>query len=201
MYVKLYSRILDSSIASNRKLRHLFTDLLLLSDRDGNVILTKQAIANRIGADLEEVEWGIEELMKPDPDSLTPDFGGRRIVPLEGHGYGWRIVNYSMYRDCKSAEAIRQATAERVRRYRERHGKKVKGKSAAQVRREAEGREKRYMDALERDDVEEAERIASEDIPESKTQAQSNGSNGQPQQPKPHTKSFVLVPGEGLRKQ
>lgn len=124
MYVKLYSRILDSSLADNRGLRHFFTDLLLCADPDGNVIMTKTALANRIRATLKEVEWGLDELMKSDPESLTPNESGRRIVPLEGHGYGWKIVNYQLYRDYRSAADMRKATADRVRKYRE----KKKGK-------------------------------------------------------------------------
>lgn len=123
MYVKLYTRILDGSLARDRRLRHFFTDLLLCSDQDGNVLMTKQAIANRIGADLAEVEWGLGELMKPDGESLTPDHEGRRVVPLDGHGYGWKIVNYAMYRDFKTAAEMRAATAERVRKYRARKKK------------------------------------------------------------------------------
>lgn len=125
MYVKLYNRILDSSIADNRKLRHFFTDLLLLADPDGNVVMTKTAIATRIRSTVEEVEWGLSELMKPDQESLTPEHGGRRVIPLDGHGYGWTIVNYESYRDLKTAKELREKTAERVRKHREK--KKVMG--------------------------------------------------------------------------
>lgn len=128
MYVKLFNQILDSSIADNRKLRHFFTDLLLCSDPDGNVIMTPTAISKRIRADMEEVEWGLAELQKPDPMSLTKEHQGKRIIPLDGHGYGWKILNYEMYRDFKTAKQLREATAERVRRYRQ---KKDKSKSRA----------------------------------------------------------------------
>ena len=119
MYVKLFNQILDSSLADNRKLRHFFTDLLLCSDADGNVIMTKTAIASRIRASMEEVEWGLAELQKPDPVSNTPDHEGRRIIPLEGHGYGWKILNYEFYRDMKSERQRRDETAARVRKHRE----------------------------------------------------------------------------------
>lgn len=125
MYVKLFNRILDSSIADNRRLRHFFTDMLLCADPDGNVVMTKKALANRIRATEEEVEWGLAELMKPDPESLTPEEEGRRVIPLEGHGYGWKIVNYAMYRDYRTSVELRKATAERVRKHRE---KKKAGK-------------------------------------------------------------------------
>lgn len=119
MYVKVFNRILDSSIADNRKLRHFFIDLLLCADPEGNILMTKSAIANRIRCDVEEVEWGLEELMKPDPESLTPENHGKRVIALDGHGYGWKIVNYESYRDLKSAQELRNATAERVRKHRE----------------------------------------------------------------------------------
>src|SRR5579872_6156408 len=111
MYVKLFNQILDSSIANNRKLRHFFIDLLLCSDPDGNVIMTKDAIAHRTRATMDEVEWGLAELMKPEAGSLSQNDDGRRIVPLEGHGYGWKIVNYATYRDFKTAKQMRDATA------------------------------------------------------------------------------------------
>lgn len=120
MYVKIFTQILDSSLAENRRLRHFFIDLLLCSDADGNVMMTNTAIARRISADMEEVEWGLEGLQKPDPLSGTPDYDGKRIIPLEGHGYGWKIVNYERYRDIKSDEQKRRETAERVRRWRAR---------------------------------------------------------------------------------
>lgn len=118
MFVKLFSQILDSSIADNRKLRHFFTDLLLCADASGNVMMTETAIARRIGATVEEVEWGLKELSSPDPRSKTPDYEGRRIERLDGHGYGWKILNYEMYRAMRDAEQLREATRLRVQRHR-----------------------------------------------------------------------------------
>lgn len=120
MYVRLYTKILDSSIASSRKLRHFFTDLLLCADPDGNILMTKAAIAKRIDASLEEVEWGLNVLLNPDPETHTTENQGRRIVALDGCGYGWKILNYEIYRDFKTAKELRDSTAERVRNYRER---------------------------------------------------------------------------------
>ncbi len=119
MFVKLFSQILDSSIADDRRLRHFFTDLLLCANGDGFVIMTNAALARRIGATVEEVDWGLEELQKPDQQSKTPDFEGRRIVKLEGHGYGWRILNYEHYRALKDGEQFRAVTRERVKRFRD----------------------------------------------------------------------------------
>lgn len=120
MYVKLFTQILDSSIAENRKLRHFFTDLLLCADFEGAVMMTSQAIARRIGASLEEVEWGLKELQKPDPLSKTSDHDGRRIEQVDGHGYGWKVLNFEFYRSLKDYEQLKIETKERVRKHRER---------------------------------------------------------------------------------
>lgn len=118
MFVKLFTQILDSSIADDRRLRHFFTDLLLCADGEGFVMMTPSALARRIGATVREVEWGIEELSKPDPRSKTPDFEGRRIETVEGSGYGWRILNYVHYRSMKDANQLRESVKLRVQRHR-----------------------------------------------------------------------------------
>lgn len=119
MFVKLFHQILDSSIADNRRLRHFFTDLLLCADPKGYVIMTESAIARRIGAPIEEVQWGIQELQKADPQSKTTDMDGARIEKLEGTGYGWRIVNFEEYRNMRSADDMREKGRIRVQRFRE----------------------------------------------------------------------------------
>lgn len=154
MYVKIFSQILDSSIADDPKLRHFFMDLLLLSDQDGNVIMTPNSIKNRLRCKLEDVEWGIQELQKPDPGNRdkTDPLKGRRIVPLEGHGYGWKIINYHIYRDYKTAKEMREASAERVRRWREKNKKDPRvGETPREIA---------YVKALNNGDQNEADRIA-----------------------------------------
>jgi hypothetical protein len=119
MFVKLFNQILDSSIADDRKLRHFFTDILLCSDAQGFVMMTESAIARRIGASIDEVKWGIDQLMSPDPRSKTPDNEGRRLEAVDGSGYGWRIINFESYKALRSAEDMREKTRERVRRFRD----------------------------------------------------------------------------------
>jgi len=170
MYVKLFNQILDSSLADNRKLRHFFTDLLLCSDADGNVLMTKTAISNRIRASMDEVNWGICELEKPDPLSNTPEYDGRRIIPLEGHGYGWKIVNFEHYRDMKSERQRREETANRVRIHREkkklessekRKSKKLAG-DTGQVSAAYRENERRFVEAENAGDQSKADSIAAE---------------------------------------
>jgi len=118
MYLKLFTQILDSSIADDRRLRHFFTDFMLCADLNGIVMMTESAIARRIGATIEEVRWGIAELEKPDPMSKTTDNEGRRIERMEGHGYGWRVINFEMYHAMKTAEEMREKTRIRVQNHR-----------------------------------------------------------------------------------
>jgi hypothetical protein len=152
LYVKIFSQILDSSLADDPKLRHFFMDILLLSDHDGNVIMTPNSIKNRLRCKLEDVEWGLQELQKPDPMSLNKDNQGRRLIPLDGHGYGWKILNYHIYRDYKSAREMREASAERVRRWREKNKKEPKvGKTPREIA---------FVKALNNGDQAEADRIA-----------------------------------------
>ena len=165
MYVKLYNRILDSSLAENRPLRHFFTDLLLCADLDGMVIMTREAISKRTGANMEEVEWGLTELQKPDEGSLSPDHDGRRIVPLDGHGYGWQIVNFEEYRDLKSAAELRSKAKQRMKRYRE---KKASEKSSRGP--DHSGAERAFVKSIENDEPEEKQNaIVERTLPELET--------------------------------
>mgnify|MGYP003627826165 CR=1 FL=1 len=125
MFVKLFNQILDSSIADDRRLRHFFTDILLCSDAQGYVMMTEAAISRRIGTTIDEVTWGLAELMKPDPRSKTPDHEGRRIEAVEGSGYGWRVINFETYKSLRSNEDMRDKTKERVRKFRDKKGEIV----------------------------------------------------------------------------
>lgn len=112
-FVKVYTAILDSSIAKHCRTRHVFEDLLKLAKPDGTVDMTLDAICRRTGEDLSVLTAAIAELCEPDPNSRTPDFEGRRLIPLAGRPFGWWIVNYRSYVE-------RGGSTERVRRYRER---------------------------------------------------------------------------------
>jgi hypothetical protein len=112
-YVKVYTKILDSSIAHDVRVRHVFEDLLKLSEPDGTVDMTIDAIARRTGEERHIIEMAIAVLCKPDPESRTSDFEGRRLLALSGRPFGWLIVNFRQYVE-------RGGSTERVRRYRER---------------------------------------------------------------------------------
>jgi hypothetical protein len=121
MYAKVFSQILDSSIAVDYEQRHLFMDLLVLADREGVVDMTPEAIGRRLNVPMDIVIENLLKLMEPDPDSRSDEQEGRRLVLLDDHrDWGWQIVNYAFYRDMKDADALRAANRERKRRQRER---------------------------------------------------------------------------------
>jgi hypothetical protein len=108
MCAKLFAQILDSSIAEDYRVRHIFQDLLILADPDGQVDMTKEAVARRLNIPMELLTLALTALMSPDRRSRSPDEAGRRLVPLDEHrDWGWRIVNYKAYNEIKSESARR----------------------------------------------------------------------------------------------
>ncbi len=120
MYVKIFQKIFDSSIADDWQQRVVFQDMLILCDRDGVINMTHEAISRRTNVPLEIVRAEIVKLELPDSRSNTPDDDGRRLERIDAHrDWGWKILNYSKYRDIKNSQEMREATRERVARHRE----------------------------------------------------------------------------------
>lgn len=111
MYAKVFTQIYDGTLCTKGPWEALvtFQQLLVLADQDGSVDMTAEAISRRTTIPLEIIKTGISALMKPDPDSRTPDEEGKRIVPLsDGRSWGWSIVNYKKYRELKREEDRRE---------------------------------------------------------------------------------------------
>ncbi len=107
MYAKVFSQIYDGTLVTKGPWQALvtFQQLLVLADQDGAVDMTALAISRRTTIPIEIIDIGIAELLKEDPDSRTPDQGGRRIIPLrDGRSWGWLVVNYKHYRALKREE-------------------------------------------------------------------------------------------------
>lgn len=119
MFAKVFSQILDSSLAEDYQTRHVFEDFLKLCDVDGVVDVTHEAIARRTNSPLEVIRAAIEKLEQPDPSSRNPTDEGRRIVRLDNHrNWGWIICNYAHYRAIASEEQRREKTRLRVEKHR-----------------------------------------------------------------------------------
>jgi len=96
--------------------------MLVIADKNGEVMSTVPGLAHRARVSIEACQSAIDKLSSPDKYSRSKLAEGRRIVAIEG---GWELVNYADYRMKASKEDEKRATAERVRRHRERVEKTV----------------------------------------------------------------------------
>jgi hypothetical protein len=128
LYAKIYEQIFDSSIADDWQVRHVFEDMIKLAKHTGVVNMTHSAIASRTRIPLKIVRRAISELEKPDSESQSKEYEGRRIVRLDdGRNWGWFIVNHGYYRKLRDEEHKRASDAERQRKYRETKSLSKKG--------------------------------------------------------------------------
>lgn len=122
-FAKVFTSILDSTIASNWRVRHLFEDLMKLADWNGEIHMTPEAIARRTGwpHGLDALYDDLAILNAPDPESQSPECEGRRIVLLSpDRSWGWRVVNIETYRKMGDIEQVREKTRKRVADHRDR---------------------------------------------------------------------------------
>jgi hypothetical protein len=118
-YTKLFNSIVTSTIwTEDDKTRILWITMLALADQNGEVHASIPGLARLAGIDMESTEKAIACFLSPDPYSRTPDNEGRRIAKIDG---GWELLNHAKYRKMASKEDSKAATAERVRRHRERN--------------------------------------------------------------------------------
>jgi hypothetical protein len=119
MFAKIFAQIYDSSIVESPETRFTFMDFLVLSDQNGVVDMTHEAIARRTNRPLEVIRKTISELEGPDERSRSPEFKGARIKRLDDHrDWGWMIVNFNFFREIASEEQRRQKTLARVHKLR-----------------------------------------------------------------------------------
>lgn len=106
MFVKLFAKILDSSIWSESKeTRLLWITMLVKADAAGSIEASLPGLARLAGLTIEETKQSLEILMAPDENSSTKDFDGRRVLSMDG---GWMLVNYEKYRAIRNAEERRE---------------------------------------------------------------------------------------------
>ncbi|NLX97590.1 MAG: hypothetical protein GXY83_15590 [Rhodopirellula sp.] len=109
MYAKVFEQIFDSSIADDYEVRHVFMDLLVLADPEGNVDMTVGAISRRTNVPVNIVNRCLQALTSPDPNSRTDKHDGARLVKLrENTEWGWRIVNFEKYHRMRDETARRE---------------------------------------------------------------------------------------------
>jgi hypothetical protein len=118
-YTKLFNSIVTSTIwTEDDKTRIVWITMLAMSDKNGEVHASIPGLARVAGVSLQDCEMAIGKLLSPDEYSRTPDNEGRRIAKIDG---GWELLNHAKYRLMASKEDSKAATAERVRRHRNRN--------------------------------------------------------------------------------
>lgn len=110
MYAKLFASILDSSLwAADYPTRILFVTMIAMADREGNVYGSRSGLVRRAAIKPEELEPALATLIRPDAESSdllrNPENEGRRIEEVAG---GWRIVNFSYYRNLRDEDERRE---------------------------------------------------------------------------------------------
>lgn len=119
-FVKIYGSLVFSSVwRESKDTKILWVTMLALADPTGFVEGSVSGIAHVAGLTREECVASLDSLMKPDPDSKTPDNEGRRI---EAVARGWRILNYEMYREMRTRSQEDAARRQRDSRARRRDG-------------------------------------------------------------------------------
>lgn len=115
MYGKIFSSMYDGSLYGQWEAIVTFQQMIVLSDAEGFVDMTPQALAARTSIPLEIINKGIELLSAPDKYSRSPDCDGRRIELVDvKRPWGWRIVNYPIYRRMASADEKRESDRLRI---------------------------------------------------------------------------------------
>lgn len=116
-FTKLFSSITESTIwMEPHATRLVWITMLAMTDRNGLVFGSVPGLAHRARVSVEECRAALRTLLEPDPESRTPDHGGRRIEVIDG---GWRLLNHAKYRAIQSDEAVRSSKREHMRRKRE----------------------------------------------------------------------------------
>lgn len=99
-YTPLFGSVFEGTLCGRWPDTGIWTCLLALSDRHGNIDVTPQYISAVTGVPIDELMACLERFMSPDPQSRTPDEQGRRLVKLDDNRkWGWKIVNHGKYRE------------------------------------------------------------------------------------------------------
>ncbi len=86
--------------------------MLAISDPYGIVSASIPGLASVANVSVDHARNAVKNLLSPDPDSRTKDFGGRRIEEIDG---GWRILNYVKYRKMLSESERAEYKAKWIR--------------------------------------------------------------------------------------
>ena len=120
MYVKLFDKILDSSIWMEADATRIaWITMLAAMDEDGFCQFASVAnLAQRAVISRESAEVAIKILESPDSNSSDPEHEGRRVERVPG---GWMILNAKKYSALAKREQMKEKTRQRVAKHRSRN--------------------------------------------------------------------------------
>jgi hypothetical protein len=118
-FTKLFSSIITSSIWSeDDKIRLMWITMLATADSTGFVAGSIPGMAAIARMSLQDAEKSIAALCAPDPYSRSKDYGGCRLMEIDG---GWMILNYLKYRQKRDPERRREQNRKAQERFRRKH--------------------------------------------------------------------------------
>lgn len=137
-YTKLFSSIVTSTIwCEDYPTRLVWVAMLAMADARGKVEGSVPGFARLANVTMAEMEKALEVFLAPDIHSRTPDNDGRRIEVIAG---GWRILNYTAYRESRDPDVRREQNRVSQAKQREKSATSAKvSQESAQA--EAEGEE------------------------------------------------------------
>jgi hypothetical protein len=97
-YTPIFDSVFQGSLCGKYPDLPVWLVLLALQQRGGIIDAHPSYIAMISGIPQEDIEKAIAHFCLPDPSSRTPDHDGRRLEPIEGRGFGWRVLNHEKYR-------------------------------------------------------------------------------------------------------
>lgn len=115
-YNKLFASIVTSTVWQEcSDTRVVWTTLLALANKHGEVMGSIPGLANVANVSIEAFERALATFESPDKYSRTTDNEGRRLERIDG---GFRLLNHSKYRAILSQESIRASKAAYMRQQR-----------------------------------------------------------------------------------
>lgn len=127
-YTPIFDSVFQGSLCGKYPDLPVWLVLLALQQRGGIIDAHPSYISTISGIPQADIESAIARFCEPDPQSRTPDHDGRRLEPLQGRGFGWRVLNHEKYREkarkrdydeartASGADATRKAASRRVPR-------------------------------------------------------------------------------------
>jgi hypothetical protein len=120
VYAKFFSSVIFSSLwHEHPNTRVLFLTLMAMADKEGYIYASRPGLARAAALEEGTCNAALDILIAPDVESSditrNPENEGRRVEEIPG---GWRVINYSYYRELGNQQDRRDSNrlAQRRRR-------------------------------------------------------------------------------------